>query len=128
MKHKQLLLLSLCLLLAQPGRADGYWTGDISGDGDAEHPCVTVIDQVLMVRILLGIVPAVPAADINGDKAVDTTDLALLEDIILGRRVAEWKSASVSVDGDGSISDGGNVSDQDVTPRVDVKRKTQTEP
>lgn len=128
MKHRILFLLSLCLLQALPGRAERYWTGDISGNGDAEHPRITAKDQVLMVRILRGRIPAVPAADINGDKVVDMNDLALLEDIIMGRRDPEWKNAAVSVDGEGSITVGGNLSDQDTHPRQDVKPKTQKQP
>lgn len=127
--NKILMIFVLCLLLPLTGRAEGYyWTGDISGNGDAENPRVTVLDQVLMVRILSGRAAAVPAADINGDKVVDMTDLNLLVDIILGRREPVRRTASISIDGEGTIIDGGNVSDQDVTPRQDVKPLTTPEP
>lgn len=98
--------------------ATGYWTGDIDGSStvsgtavgeraDAAKASVTVSDVVQMVAILRGQRVAHPAADLNADGLVTTTDLQLLVDIATGRAQSEWREAKGTIDGGTGLGNGG---------------------
>ena len=85
-------LLGSASLLAQTSRRsvqgdtrDGYWRGDVNGDG-----LVTIVDLTLLSKILTGKTQTVTASDVNGDNAVNLTDITELVNIILGRSSAVW--------------------------------------
>jgi hypothetical protein len=56
--------------------------GDLNGD-----EVLNVMDIIIMVNVILGVEPFIPAADLNGDGIVNVLDIINLVNLILGPRV-----------------------------------------
>lgn len=88
---------TVCMLLAVLPEATTYYFDNIEFEIDPEH----VVQQVVM-------------GDVNGDGAVNITDVTTLVDYILGKQPAAFVLEAADIDGDGYI----NISD--VTALVNI--------
>ena len=88
---------TVCMLLAVLPEATTYYFDNIEFEIDPEH----IVQQVIM-------------GDVNGDEAVNITDVTTLVDYILGKQPAAFVLEAADIDGDGYI----NISD--VTALVNI--------
>lgn len=74
--------------------ANGYYKGDLNKDGK-----VTIVDVALMVDVLKSGSESAKTAPcyVNDDKIVDLDDLALLVEIVLGKKEMQWVSTNPSI-------------------------------
>lgn len=103
-------LVSVLSTNAQTSSVNGYYKGDINGDG-----AVDIQDMALLINVLNGKATATARCKLNADNSVDLSDLEILKSIVVGKTRKTWV---------GSIDYGGSNYNDDAPLVVEGKERT----